>query len=215
MRTRRTRILSLAVLAGLVLAVPASVAASDGRPHYIRPGAPGEPSVRIDPNTIAVPLRPSHAELHFLHHMIPHHGQAVFMGDLAVERANDSRVRNLARQIQLTQEGEIERMADILRRFDEHVPDPYDWEDHWDMEGMLSQEQLDELEAASGHEFDLLFLEYMIFHHFGAITMAEETEEATGGALHADISDILYHVIDSQWGEIQWMQSLLRELDPD
>ena len=46
------------------------------------------------------------------------------------------------------------------------------------MSGMISDEQMERLEAASGAEFDQLFVEYMIEHHEGAIEMAEDVEDS-------------------------------------
>ena len=48
------------------------------------------------------------------------------------------------------------------------------------MPGMLSQDQLEELAAAKGADFDRLFLVYMIQHHEGAIVMVDKMFSTDG-----------------------------------
>lgn len=213
MRPRPVRVVALTMIVGLTLAAPAATAAQD-RPHYIRPGAPGEPSVRISPGDIAIgtPTQLRHAEVHFLSHMIPHHGQALMMSEMAPERGQNTRLLSLAQQIFQAQDAEIEMMGSILRRHGHPVPDPYDHEGHENMPGMLTPEQLAELEASSGQAFDELFLEFMIYHHFGALTMIETLEEATGRVMNANVAALSHHMYDDQWTEIGRMQTLLADI---
>jgi uncharacterized protein (DUF305 family) len=214
MRPRRERVIALAMVVGMALTVPAAVATTDQRPNYIRPGAPGEPSVRIDPASIAIPpiraLAP--AEVHFLTHMIPHHGQALIMAEMAPDRAQNERLRIFAHQLLQAQEAEIDQMGDVLRRHGHPVPDPRDHEGHLGMPGMLTPEQLAELEALEGQDFDERFLEYMIFHHLGALTMVDDLEEATDRVLDANVSALAWHIADGQWTEIKRMRVLLEEI---
>jgi uncharacterized protein (DUF305 family) len=221
-RPRPVLVFILALVAATALTVPTAVATEDstavatedGRPHYVRPGAPGQPSVRIDPASIAIPpiSALAEAEVHFLNHMIPHHGQALMMSELAPDRVENERLRILAHQILQAQDAEIDQMADILRRHGHPVPDPRDHEGHHGMPGMLSPEQLAELEAADGQEFDELFLEFMIFHHFGALTVVEQLEDATGRVLDANVSALAWHIADSHWTEIKRMRVLLEDI---
>jgi uncharacterized protein (DUF305 family) len=217
MRPRPVRVVALSMIAGLTLATPAATAIDAERPHYIRPGAPGEPSVRISPSDIAFPepRQLSHHEVHFLGHMIPHHGQALMMSEWAPDRAENQRLRILANQILQAQDTEIEQMGAILSRFGHPVPDPRDHEGHENMPGMLTPEQMAQLEASTGRDFDLLFLEFMIYHHHGALTMIENLEQATNRVMNADVAAMTHHMYDDQWTEIGRMELLLAELRGD
>jgi uncharacterized protein (DUF305 family) len=79
------------------------------------------------------------------------------------------------------------------------------------MPGMLSAEQLAELDAARGPEFDRVFLTYMIQHHQGAITMVEELF-STGGGQGDAIFKIASDIAADQDSEIARMRSMLREM---
>ena len=72
-------------------------------------------------------------------------------------------------------------------------------------EGMLTEEQLDELAAASGPEFDALWLSSMIAHHEGAITMAQE---AVDDGQDADVRDLAEQIVQVQQDEIAQMRAL-------
>jgi uncharacterized protein (DUF305 family) len=78
------------------------------------------------------------------------------------------------------------------------------------MAGMLTPEQLEELAAAEGEAFDRLFLEFMIFHHQGAIEMVTELFSMPGAAQDSDIFRFASHVEADQSIEIGRMRSMLR-----
>lgn len=107
----------------------------------------------------------------FVQAMIPHAEQAIHMTELAKEHANSPDVEKLASTIKTKQEEEIKTMETLL----------HEWglkkeEGHAMHPGMLSEQQLQELEHTEGVAFDKLFLNRMIEHHEGAIHMAEEAE---------------------------------------
>ena len=73
------------------------------------------------------------------------------------------------------------------------------------MDGMLSDEEMEELSQASGPDFDRLFLEGMIKHHAGAIEMAEMIVNSQ----NLEASTLAKNIIDSQRSEIETMKTLL------
>lgn len=91
-----------------------------------------------------------------------------------------------------------------------HGDDP-----HAGMPGMLSYEQLAQLAAAQDAEFDRLFLEFMIYHHEGAITMVEELFAADGAGQDTSIFRFASHVESDQQAEILRMRRLLSTLSHD
>jgi|GEM_PF-221043 len=80
---------------------------------------------------------------------------------------------------------------------------------HHDMPGMLTQEQLNELGAARGTEFDRLFLTYMIDHHLGAVLMVNELFGADGGALDRESYRLASDIYTEQITEIDLMRLML------
>lgn len=121
------------------------------------------------------------ADTMFAQMMIVHHEGAIEMADLAVERAALEKVRTLAEGISAAQGPEIEQMTSWLEAWGETTTPMDDMEGHggMDMDGMSQEEAMAELEGLSGTEFDRRFLELMIAHHEGAVTMAED--ELTDG----------------------------------
>ena len=71
---------------------------------------------------------------------------------------------------------------------------------------MMSPQQLDELAATNGAEFDHRFLELMIAHHEGAVRMAE-TELARGSAPEA--KKMAENIVRTQREEIDTMRALM------
>jgi uncharacterized protein (DUF305 family) len=159
------------------------------------------------------------ADVTFVQGMIPHHRGALVMAQLADGRAEDPRVTELANRIEAAQEPEIETMTGWLEEWGEPLPEETDDSmgsmDHgsMDMGGMdmggMSAEDMAALEAASGPEFDRMWLEMMVIHHRGAVEMAQ-TEIAEGS--NADAVALAEDIADSQAAEIEEMETLLAEL---
>lgn len=162
-----------------------------------------------DPQTVA---GHNDADVTFAQEMIPHHQQAVEMSELAASQAESEDVRSLAADIAAAQGPEIETMTGWLESWGESLPDEaMPGMDHGDMSpgempGMMTGEQMAELEAASGATFDQMFLTMMIDHHEGAIEMAR-TEQAEGEFPEAIA--LAEEIETSQTQEIQTMQDLL------
>ncbi|MEU3017408.1 MULTISPECIES: DUF305 domain-containing protein [unclassified Nocardiopsis] len=142
------------------------------------------------------------ADVMFAQMMIPHHEQAVTMADLAQTRAGEE-VRELAVEIRDAQGPEIEQMEALL---DSWGADREPETDHSDMDGMLSEDQMAELEAAEGERFDTLFLEFMVLHHEGAVDMARA--ELDDG-VNPEARELAQEIIDAQEGEIRQMNEML------
>ncbi|WP_141865268.1 DUF305 domain-containing protein [Arthrobacter sp. SLBN-53] len=143
----------------------------------------------------------------FAQHMIPHHSQAVEMVDILLAKPDvDPRVVTLAEQIRAAQAPEIEQMQGWL---DQWGNPPMPAMDHGSMDGMVSPADIEKLRAAPGPEATKLFLEQMIGHHEGAVTMAQS--EIDGGQ-YPQAVDLARAIIDSQQKEIDEMKSILDSL---
>lgn len=190
---------------------PTPSAGSDA--PVLRPGAPGDPAAS-DP--AAVERDPwTDGDAAFMQMMIPHHGQALVMSDLAPDRASSPEVLRLAERIRAAQGPEIIAMASWLDGRDLPVPKAAEDASHWDhaahghdgMTGMLTPEELDELAAAEGAAFDRLYLEGMIRHHQGAIDMS--TDVARSGT-DRQVAELSTDIISGQQAEIDIMRGLLQ-----
>lgn len=200
----------LATAAVAATAVPGAAA----QPVYVRPGAPGEPTQQISAEELldSPSFTYTEADVTFLQDMIPHHGQALTMSDWAPGRGSAPRILALAERIGITQAAEIARMREWLERRGEEVPQARGGMHDMDMPGMLTMEQLAELESLSGAAFDIRFLELMIPHHQGAITMVNRLQATPGGGLEPMVNVLAENIEVDQRAEIGRMQRLLEEL---
>lgn len=145
------------------------------------------------------------ADVSFAQSMIPHHEQAVEMAQSAATRAASEDVKDLASGIEAAQSPEIEEMTGWLAEWGEDL-EPMD---EMGDSGMMTDTEMTELEAASGAEFDRMFLEMMVAHHTSAIEMAE-TEIADGQ--FPDAVALAEAIKSAQEAEIAEMESLLERL---
>jgi len=141
----------------------------------------------------------------FLQMMIPHHEQAIEMASLVPDRTDREELTELAADVEDVQQAEIDQMEAWL---EEAGVDPDADIDHGEMEGMLSDEEMDELRAAEDLEFDLLFVDGMIAHHEGAIEMAEEP---LMGGNSERVAELAEEVIEVQQDEIEMMEGWREE----
>lgn len=148
------------------------------------------------------------SDISFAQMMIPHHEQATTMAELAQDRAGEE-VRDLATEIENAQGPEIEEMTALL---DSWGQEPSGDGEHEGMTGMMSEEQMDELEQAEGEAFDTMFLEMMIEHHEGAVEMAQ-TEIDEG--VNPEAQELAQEIIDTQQAETEQMNEMLGAEDGD
>ena len=160
------------------------------------------------------------ADVSFATDMIQHHAQALVMVDLAAGRPLDPDVQKLTEQIRDAQAPEIETMTDWLTAWGQEIPETM--RDHTnaghdmgdmgdvgsgsDMPGMMSTEQMDQLQHASDAEFQDMWLQMMIEHHQGAIEMA--TDEQQDGTFR-DAVRLAEDIESSQQQEIDTMEAML------
>ena len=209
------------VVAAAVLAF-LSPGAAPGRaqqPPIVQPGAPGEPSRAISATEASdlAAIRYSEADVRFMQGMIPHHAQALEMTALLDTRTTSDAMRQMAQRIELSQEDEIEMMQEWLRERGQTVTatDAHHAPGWMPMPGMLTPEEMDRLEAAEGVAFDRLFLELMIKHHRGALTMVENLLNQRGTAQDSQLFAFTSDVEADQSMEIDRMDAMLAQLTVD
>jgi uncharacterized protein (DUF305 family) len=161
----------------------------------------------------------------FLQDMLTHHDQALGVATLAVANGEDPTVRSYAREILVFQGYEIGVMTQTLDDWGYSRSGRSEQAMAWmdmpvpveQMPGLLTDEQLDQLQAASGAELDALFLDLMADHHRGGLDMAEYAAVNAGDA---DVRELAARIARNQAGEINEYRALAErngydiEIDP-
>lgn len=208
--------LAVSVTALVLLAVdPGLCSASPQTPRIVQPGAPGQPSREITAAeaTDTTGVRHTAADVRFMQGMIAHHAQALEMVALAGTHSRSERLKQLALRIEVSQADEVQMMRQWLGRRGEPLPDRHGHgRAHVAMPGMLTADQMSRLAAARGPAFDRLFLEGMIQHHQGALTMVKELFRSPGGGQEPEMFDFASEVEADQAMEIARMRAMLEEL---
>lgn len=156
--------------------------------------------------------RVSTADVEFMTGMIGHHAQALVMSAWAETNGASASIRTLCARIINAQTDEIALMQRWLRNRGQAVPEVQaggHMHHAMPMPGMLTPEQLKELEEARGPRFDRLFLTYMIQHHQGAVTMVRELFATDGAALDDFVFKLASDIQVDQITEVARMQKML------
>ena len=225
MRSNLFRI-AAAALATLGLSACASARASTPQP----PTAPAPlPVVRTDSAAMAKAQADSarypytQADIRFMTGMVGHHAQAIAMSNLAPTHGANSSIQTLAGRIINAQTDEIRIMQQWLVDRRQPIPDANTMgmkhtmggmEHVMLMPGMLSEEQMKQLDAARGTEFDRLFLTFMIQHHRGALAMVKELFGSYGAGQDLTVFKFAADANVDQTTEIARMQRMLDALPP-
>jgi uncharacterized protein (DUF305 family) len=143
-------------------------------------------------------------DIMFAQMMIPHHQQAVEMSDLALKNSKNAQVLALAEQIKAAQAPEISQMKSWLSSAGQSLMGDHGMA----MDGMLSDDEIEQLRQTSGLAFDKLFLAGMIAHHEGALSMVSMIEDSE----NEEAKTLAKNIKVSQSAEIELMQKYLAEL---
>jgi uncharacterized protein (DUF305 family) len=171
--------------------------------------------------TDTTPGTPSAADVNFMNGMISHHAQALVMAGWAPSHGASQSVRVLCERIVNEQNDEIATMQQWLRDRKQPVPEAKPGpmkmvmngvEHMMMMPGMLTDEQMKQLDAARGPEFDRLFLTYMIQHHKGAVSMVNDLFATNGAAQDQTVFKLASDVQVDQTTEVARMEKMLSSL---
>jgi len=153
------------------------------------------------------------ADVKFMQGMIHHHAQALDMTALVPERTPNPDMRKLAQRIEVSQADEIKMMQRWLQARGQDAPGEH--AHHMPgaplMPGMLTADEMARLAAAKGEAFERLFLEGMIKHHAGALTMVQELFATAGAAQESEVFAFASDVDADQRMEIDRMAAMLKE----
>ena len=158
----------------------------------------------------------------FARDMSRHHLQAVEMADLATTRSSDPDVLRLAFDIASTQTNQVGRMQGWLTLWGLPLTSSQTmaWMGHsamaghvmsgtagGGMPGMATEAELGQLRSLSGRPFDVMFLQLMIRHHQGGLTMAQYGQQHAGVAA---VRSLARSIAETQTAETTTMEEMLR-----
>jgi uncharacterized protein (DUF305 family) len=163
------------------------------------------------------------ADVAFMQGMIGHHAQAIEMCAMAGSHGASAQVALFCKKVTISQRDEIALMSNWLKVRGEMVPDPANPHAHHMMPGMqmvgdtlmpgmMTPEQMKALDAARGTEWDRLFLQGMIQHHGGAITMVQALFDSPGSGQDTEVFGFATGVDNDQRAEIERMQQMLKSI---
>ena len=193
-------------------------------PPIIQPGAPGEPSKKLDEKAATNIANTSYikADVKFLQGMIVHHEQAIIMSEMANQRTNNKTILDLAKRIDVSQKDEINFMESWLKQRNEYVDSSHNDHHiheshhmHMNMAGMATPKQLNDLSNSKSTDFDRLFLQLMITHHDGALEMVEELKKYPGNTYDPILNEFVSDLVNDQGVEIERMNGILVGLSDD
>src|SRR2546425_1551767 len=199
----------------LVFIARAACASFSTHQAAVPPKAPAPAPARADSGRSSYTA----ADVHFVSGMIGHHAQAIQMAGWAPSHGASPAVRVLCERIVVAQNDEIVFAQRWLRERNEVVP-PADPRGHvmpgmdhpMLMPGMLTPDQMAQLDAARGPQFDRFFLTFMIQHHRGALTMVAQLLATPGAAEDGPIFRFAADVNADQTTEIDRMSRMLDAL---
>jgi uncharacterized protein (DUF305 family) len=226
MRFHRIKVLVARRIAATLFAAIAVAACSSGTAASRVSPQPGT-IPRADPAAIARARDDSvrhpytDADVRFMSRMIGHHAQAIVMADMAPTHGASASVTRLAERIINAQQDEIATMqrwlADRLKPVPEARPAGMKMkmngvEHEMLMPGMLTAQQIEQLDQARGPAFDKLFLTFMIQHHRGAVSMLKELFDSYGAGQDELVFKFAGDVGVDQSTEIERMEKMLVSL---
>ena len=222
-RAPSTTIAALAALAVAALAAGGCRSAASGSPAATAAPSPaaiaqGEAAAIARARVDSARYPYTAADIQFMTGMISHHAQAIVMAKWAPSHGANQSVQTLCARIINAQQDEIALMQTWLRDRNQPVPEAKPvpmkmmmngMEQEMLMPGMLTDDQMKQLDAARGAEFDRLFLTFMIQHHSGAIQMVKELFDTYGAAQDYTVVKMASDVNVDQTTEIARMQRML------
>ena len=179
-------------------------------------GSSQQPEPKARPDLVRQPY--SDGDVEFMTGMIPHHAQAVLIAGWAGSHGARPELLVLCERMVVGQRDEIAFMRNWLRDRGETVPDANATHHRMKMNGvehdmlmpgMLTPEQLAELDKARGPAWDRLFLTFMIGHHEGALTMVDELFNSFGALQDDDVYKLASDIHADQTIEIERMRKML------
>jgi uncharacterized protein (DUF305 family) len=161
------------------------------------------------------------AEAGFAWDMSIHHSQAVRMSFLEYRQGDNATVRLMAYDIATSQQYQIGVMETWLSSW--RLPltsdrPPMSWlpegkralQPDGRMPGLASPDEMKQLEAATGHQADVLFCQLMLRHHLGGLHMVDEVLKRTD---REEVRRLAMAMRNGQQSDVEALRQMLKNLD--
>lgn len=151
-----------------------------------------------DVDSVSPPPIPR-SDVDYIDNIVPHHEMALQMSDAVIARGADPKVKEMAEEMKKMQQEEITMLREIRVRVGGSDRIAAMRDPHGDRD-------LVELQAASGPAADIAFLENMIPHHAGAVSLSHRALDAL---TDAELIDMANMTIVMQTREMNEMLDML------
>ncbi len=222
--------ISIAAIASIALATIAAAPLAAQSPTQASSRSTGDAAMVAKARADSARLPYTAADVGFMSGMIGHHAQAIAMSHMAPTHGASASVLRLAERIINAQQDEIVTMQNWLRDRNQPLPDSVYHMDmkmdmampgmagmHHDalMPGMLTPEQMKQLDSSEGPSFDRHFLTFMMQHHKGALSMVRDLFNSYGAAQDELVFKFANDVNVDQTTEIARMELMFLTLPPE
>jgi uncharacterized protein (DUF305 family) len=197
--TLRRALLPGAALLALALATGCGSDDGDGGDTGAPPATP--------PASSAAAGEFNDADVTFAQNMIVHHEQALEMAAMA-DQIQDPELAELAAGLEAAQAPEVTTMTDLLTEWGEPT-EPAGGHENMTMPGMMSEEDMAELEEMSGAQFDRMFAQMLISHHGGAVQMAADVQQQ---GVNPDLNTLAATIEQEQSAEVETLEGIVDRL---
>ncbi len=134
------------------------------------------------------------------------------MIELAQARARSSAILDLAQRLAQSENHAILDAQAWLVQRGQLAPERY--AHHGEMPalpGVRTKAEMTALAASTGPMFERLFLDGMIAHHRGVLTMIDDLAHVPGALKDAEVSALVSAFARQQRAEVEWMMTTARE----
>ena len=179
-----------------------------GMDHGSMSQSPGMSGMNHGSMNMSLGPKDANFDLRFIDGMSPHHEGAVVMAQEALQKSQRPEIKQLAQAIIEAQQKEIAQMKGWRAAWYPNAsaePVMYDDQMKMDMpitDSMHSSMMMSGNLGAADNQFDLRFINAMLPHHQGAVTMAKEALEKSD---RPEIKKLAQDIISSQQQEIAQM----------
>ena len=157
-------------------------------------------NMNSDPGAAEAPY-----DLQFLDSMIHHHNGAIMMAKMVLGKTERSELKAFAQKVIDDQSKEIDYMKQLREQWYAGKPQAVNMEMPGMVGGMkiMTGEHMKEMDQMPPAHFDDHFLNMMIAHHEGAVTMSKEAQKK---AEHPEVKQLADKIIQAQGPEIEEMK---------
>ena len=157
-------------------------------------------NMNSDPGAAEAPY-----DLQFLDSMIHHHNGAIMMAKMVLGKTERPELKAFAQKVIDDQSKEIDYMKQLREQWYAGKPQAVNMEMPGMVGGMkiMTGEHMKEMDQMPPAHFDDHFLNMMIAHHEGAVTMSKEAQKK---AEHPEVKQLADNIIQAQGPEIEQMK---------